>query len=127
MRYDSVYGAKRASSFAFAMAAIILALALSAGCTLFQSDPVGASLYTVKTGYESSVRTAGALYLNKFIDDKQLNLFRVEATKVYNSYVAALSAHETGMNIPSEKMDALLTAVAGLQSLAQSYSKQAGQ
>jgi len=74
----------------------VIAPAVMSGCStgIFASDPVGASLFTIKSAYESSVRTAGRLYTQGLITESQLRKFRDEANKFYRSYSALVTLNE---------------------------------
>lgn len=66
------------------------------GCSLsiFQSDPVGASLKTTKDTYEAAVKTAGRLYVAGQITEPQIRKIRDEANKVYKAYAELATIHE---------------------------------
>jgi len=61
---------------------------------IFQSDPVGASLKTLKDTYEASVKTAGRLYVAKQISETQIRRFRDEANKFYTAYTELSTIHD---------------------------------
>lgn len=106
----------------FTLAAIMLALMLAASCSLFQKDPVGASLLTIKTGYEETVKTVGRLYINGEIDEQQLRLFRTEANKFYLGYNAMVAAYGTHTLIANDaKLDQLKLGLTALESLVNAF------
>lgn len=75
---------------------LLFVLSVLSSCTLFQNDPVGASLLSIKNSYEATVRTAGSAYINGSITREQLDKFVVEARKVYISYNALVTIHDIG-------------------------------
>lgn len=99
--------------------AIALVITLQA-CALFKSDPVGATLLTMKNSYEAAVRTAGQAYLNGAITEVQLRGFRDGANRFYQSYLAIVAAHEAGslkegderLKLVQEALSALETIIA---------------
>jgi hypothetical protein len=115
--------------------AIVLALMLAGmvsgpvamtGCSsiggVFETDPVGATLVTIKDAYESSVRTAGRLYVNKQISEAQLRQFRDEANKFHALYTAVVAEHEAQKLSPENaQFKALQLAIASLEALVTSF------
>lgn len=102
-----------------------MAPALMTGCStgIFQSDPVGASLFTIKSTYEASVKTAGRLYVQGQISEAQLRKFRDEANKFYKSYTAIVTLNEERKLSPGDARIAnLQLAVDALEALVLSFS-----
>jgi len=106
------------------MAAVMALFMALAACTLFQKDPVGASLLTIKTGYENSVRTAGRLYINRIITGEQLKAFAAEAQKFYTAYTVVVALHEAGKLPTGDAMiDQLSKGLTALEALLEGFSK----
>jgi hypothetical protein len=69
---------------------------------VFKTDPVGATLLTMKDLYEASVRTAGRLYVQKQISEAQLRHFRDHANKFHAAYELAVVLHEQGVLVSGD-------------------------
>jgi hypothetical protein len=107
------------------MSPVMLTAVVLPGCgmTIFQSDPVGASLFTIKATYESSVRTAGRLYVQGLISEAQIRKFRDEANKFYKSYTAIVTLNEERKLTDGDpRLVNLQVAVTALEALVLSFS-----
>lgn len=106
---------------------IVTTSAVMQGCStlsIFETDPVGATLVTVKDAYESSVRTAGRLYVDKQITEVQLRRFRDEANKFHALYTSVVAAHsDRKLSQDDPRVANLKLAIAGLEALVSSFLK----
>ena len=110
-----------------ASAWLAVCVILFASCALFQKDPVGASLLTIKEGYEASVRTAGRLYINRLIQEDELRKFRDEASKFYVAYTAVVALHEAGKLPPGDaRVDQLRLGLNALETLLNAFLAKEG-
>lgn len=101
-------------------AGLIVLAVLLAACTLFQKDPVGATLYSLKIVYEDQVKSAGQAYLDKQITKEQLTEFVGGAKKFYESYQLAVNLHEANqLQNPDEKIAELRKGLDALQAALQ--------
>jgi hypothetical protein len=112
--------------------AVTLAVGLSAapmvmqGCAtiggVFETDPVGASLFTMKETYEASVRTAGRLYVQKQITEKELRHFRDHAIKFHAAYELVVKAHaESKLSVEDPRVKNLKLLMASLEAVVASF------
>lgn len=97
----------------------ILVLLLIVACSslppVFQSDPVGASLYAMKSCYEGTVRSAGQAYLAGQINDDDLADFLAKAKSFYGTYLLAVNLYEAGQLTDPAQIEALRKALDELQ------------
>jgi hypothetical protein len=126
----SMIGMKQVRAFALALALMtpVAGMTVLPGCAsvggVFQSDPVGATLKTMKDAYESSVRTAGRLYVEKVITEAQLRRFRDEANKFYVAYTKVVAAHEEAKLSPEDpRVKNLQLLLATVEALVASFTK----
>jgi len=105
---------------------LVLILFLISSCStlglpnLFQSDPVGSTLFTMKTAYEGSVKSMGNAYIAGQVNDAQLKSFVVEAKKFYTSYNTVLELHKANkLEDPVGRIDALQKSLDQLQVMVQ--------
>jgi hypothetical protein len=96
----------RALALALVLALPVTATTTLSGCAsvsgVFQRDPVGATLLTMKDVYEASVKTAGRLYVQKQITEAQLRHFRDHANKFYAAYELAVVLHEQNLLVSGD-------------------------
>lgn len=115
-----------ASLLAIFLSSAPLAVLTLPGCSsissIFQSDPTGATLLSLKDAYEASVKTAGRLYLNKQITEVQLRNFRDKANSFYAMYTSVVSAHAANkLTEEDPQVKNLKLAMAGLEALVSSF------
>lgn len=85
----------------FAAPVIVVPMVVQS-CALYNSDPVGTTLLTMKDSYEASIRTAGRLYAQGLITEPQLRQVRDQGNKFYAGYQAAVAANEQRKLEPSD-------------------------
>ena len=106
---------------------LLVILLLMSACQLYQKDPVGAALLTIKDGYEETVRTAGRLYINRFIDEAQLRLFRDQANKFYSAYNIAVDAYGKNQLVQGDsRLTQLQIGLDALQRLVDTFAAKKG-
>ena len=99
-------------------------LFLLVSCALYQKDPIGATLLTIKDSYEATVRTAGRLYINRVIDETQLRRFRDAANKFFDAYNIAVAAHAAGnLTEGDARLDQVKLGLDALEALIQTFNK----
>lgn len=118
---------------AVALAVALVFAPIAGGVTLsgcasvkgvFESDPVGASLKTMKDAYEASVHTAGRLYVQKIISEAQLRAFRDKANKFYATYNIVVALHaETKLTETDARFKNLVVIFDAMQALVASFTK----
>jgi len=118
----------RAIALALVLVMPVAGMVVLPGCAtvsgIFQSDPVGASLLTMKDAYEASVHTAGRLYVQKVISEAQLRAFRDKANKFYTSYNIIVALHaETKLTENDARFKNLVAAFDALQALVATFTK----
>ena len=91
-------------------------------CALFQRDPVGASLVTMRNGYESVIKESGAAYQAGAITKVQLGEIVQVGRKFYDAYVLATNAYLLQAEGEAEKQRLeAARLLAALQGLARKY------
>jgi hypothetical protein len=118
----------RAIALALVLAMPVAGATQFVGCAavggIFESDPVGASLLTMKDGYEASVRTAGRLYVQGLITEAQLRNFVAKARQFHVSYTALVAVHEESkLTTDDVRFKSLTLAFNALQALVASFTK----
>lgn len=118
----------RAIALALVLAMPVAGMVVLPGCAtisgVFQSDPVGASLLTMKDAYEASVHTAGRLYVQKVISEAQLRAFRDQANKFYTIYNIVVTLHaETKLTETDARFKNLVAVFNAMQALVTSFTK----
>ena len=118
----------RSIALALALSLPVAGMATLSGCAavsgIFESDPVGASLITIKASYESTVRTAGRLYVEGVISEAELRKFRDQAVKFHKNYTALVALHAEGKltNESDPKLTNLIVALTALETIVADFS-----
>lgn len=91
-------------------------------CTIFQRDPVGASLVTMRNGYESVIKESALAYNAGAINKTQLTEIVDVGTKFHESYTLAVNAHLIGDEQDSAKgQEQTAALLSQLEALARKY------
>lgn len=100
---------------------LILAIGISA-CAIFQSDPTGASLVTMRNGYEAVIQESGRAYQAGAITQTQLAEIVGVGHKFHDAYVLASNAYllKQEKDVDKYKLEAARL-LASLQDLARKY------
>jgi len=107
--------------------ALLTFLLVASSCQLYQKDPVGAALLTIKDGYEETVKTAGRLYINRIIDEPQLRQFRDKANQFFATYNIAVKAYGENQLIQGDKrLTQLQIGLDALQALVDTFAAKKG-
>jgi hypothetical protein len=124
IKENKVKKTMRAVALALALSGAVVSLPACATVSgVFESDPVGASLVTIKASYEASVRTAGRLYIQGLITEAQLRRFRDEANKFFVTYNKVVTAHaEAKLSTDDARVKNLKLSLTALEALVVSLS-----
>jgi len=77
----------------FVLFSLLTACSSCATLNIFGTDPVGASLVTMRNGYESVITETGQAYKSGAINKDQLNNIVVVGRNFHSAYVLAVNAH----------------------------------